>query len=153
MLLNFHWLLQKAHCVRNITTNMSSIQKEVYSGSVAQLIADTLIKDPKVVQDSVASMHPAAAEAVKDKQCQALMSNWLSCAQKNPEDREPCKMDAAKWLDCAFSTYPFDQNTCAQHYLTSCTLQIWCRKGLDTHNVFLNTHYPTKLNHLHTFIT
>ena len=83
----------------------SSIQKEVYSGSVAQLIADTLVKDPKVVQESVASMHPAAAKAVKDKQCQALMSTWMSCYQKNTEDKEPCKMDGAKWLDCAFSAY------------------------------------------------
>jgi hypothetical protein len=85
---------------------MSYVQKEIYSGSVAQLISDTLVKDPKVVQDRVVAMHPAAANAVKDKQCQALMSTWLSCAKKNPDDREPCKMDAAKWLDCAFSAYP-----------------------------------------------
>jgi hypothetical protein len=85
---------------------MSVPHNEVYSGSVAHLIADTLVKDPKVVHDSVAAMHPAAATAVKDKQCQSLMSTWLACAQKNPENREPCKMDAAKWLDCAFSAYP-----------------------------------------------
>lgn len=88
--------------------NMSNKQADVYIGSSAQYVADILVKDPEDVLKIVSDMHPAAQKAAATSQCKANFNTWASCVQKNGENREACKLDAAKWLDCTLSTYPLN---------------------------------------------
>lgn len=86
---------------------MSNKQADVFYGNAAKYVADTLVRDPEDVLKVINEMHPEAKKAAATPQCRANFATWASCVQKNGEDREACKLDAAKWLDCTLSTYPY----------------------------------------------